>query len=123
MGPMVNDEGYATEIFTEWCVGTQHLSDKNWQYGLDRVDMKMRADAANNKDSFPPSTAAIWCSWCFPPKSDMAAAAGSAAESFKRAACLDARDKEKQLCIEDSGRKGRIKGARDKAMGSLKDLL
>lgn len=67
-GRIVNDDGFATDTFTNWCEGTAHLDAENWLYGLQRIDQKMRADAAHNRDSFPPETPAQWCSWCFPPE-------------------------------------------------------
>ena len=65
---MVNDDGYASEQFVEWSVGTAHLTDENWRYGFDRVIMKMSADIAHQRDPFPPATPAIFCAMCFPPE-------------------------------------------------------
>jgi len=120
---MLDDSGVPTDHFMDWCLATAHLNEKNWAYGFERVKMKMSADLANNKDPWPPSTPAIFVAMCFPNRGEIAAASGNAEASYKRHPNLVARDQEQTLCIEDSGRKGRINQAHNKAMGQLKDLL
>ena len=68
------------------------------------MQMKMKADAAHNKDSFPPETPALWCSWCFPPEAaarDKVNTAGHAELSYKPHPDIKPRDRQGNL-IEPS---------------------
>lgn len=122
-GRTINDDGYATDTFVKWCEGTAHLITENWIYGIERMQMKMRADAAHNKDSFPPETPAIWCSWCFPPEiaeRDKVKAAGQASQSYKRHPNLIAKDEQAMRLESDPGYAERKK---QKGKDTLSDIL
>ncbi len=125
-GPMINAEGFATEDFIEWSLGTSHLTDENWTYGFERIVQKMRADIAHNRDPFPPSTPAIFCAMCFPPEEDpryAAKAAGAASQSYKRHPNLVARDEQAKRIESNPGYDSDKKKARNDAMAEIRNML
>lgn len=125
-GQMLTDDGYASQTFIDWAVGTERLTDENWAYGLMRMEEKMRAAAANNKDAFPPQTVVIWCSWCFPASptgNQITKAAGQASQSFKKHPNITARDNEQKLIAADPGYTERKKEAGNSALKNMMESL
>lgn len=122
-GLMTDSSGQATANFLEWYAATKDLTDKQWKYGLERVDMKYRADIAHQREPWPPSTPKMFHVMCFPPKSEIDSCAGQAAGSRKVHPNLIARDKSDRLAIEDSGFKERKKKAGNEALNNLKGIF
>lgn len=125
-GRMVNDDGFASDQFIEWSLGTAHLTDENWAYGFERVIMKMRADAANAKDPFPPQTPAIFCCMCFPPpvaERDKVKAAGHAALSYRPHPDIKPRDHQGNLIEPSPEHKEKKRKVGNSHLNSIKDLF
>ena len=123
---MVNNDGYASDQFIEWSVGTAHLTDDNWQYGFDRVIMKMSADIAHQRDPFPPPTPAIFCAMCFPPEltgNQITQAKGQASESFKPHPNIIANQAQKKRIAADPAYNERRKEKGKQTLSMLKDLF
>jgi len=119
-GPMMTEDGKATPNYEEWYRETRQLSNKQWVYGFGRVERKITADIANDRDPWPPTTPAIFVAMCSPPKSEAVGEEGTAHKSFGKHPNLIARDKEERLAIEQPGRKERVNKAGNTA---LKDML
>ena len=125
-GRMVNDEGYASDQFIEWSIGTAHLVDENWAYGFERIVQKMRADIAHQRDPFPPQTPAIFCAMCFPPEltgNQITQAAGQASQSFKEHPNLIAKVEREKRIAADPEYAERKKKAGNETLSNLKDMF
>jgi len=78
---MMTEDGKATPNYEEWYRETRQLSNKQWIYGFGRVERKITADIANDRDPWPPTTPAIFVAMCSPPKSEAVGAEGAASVS------------------------------------------
>lgn len=122
-GDIADANGVVTDNFMEWYHETESLTDKQWAYGMSRVEQKVNADIAHQREPWPPATPKMFCIMCNPPKSEIAACAGQAAQSQKRHPNLVERDKRERLAIEHPESKGKAKKAGNDAVKSIMDMF
>ena len=116
------ENGQPTEHFLSWYEKTSKLTPTQWKCGFDRVERKITADIANDRDPWPPTTPGIFVAMCKPPKSEQVGASGNAEKSFKEHPYI-AEQKEQRARLAQPGYKERIKTKGNQTLKNIKDML
>jgi hypothetical protein len=118
--------GQPTINFLLWVEETSELSEHHWEEGFLRVKRKIIADAANDREPWPPSTPAMFIAMCrckemreaeiAEAKSKQEACGGAIAESRKTYV-------PKPKLIEDFTAKSQRRDKGNSALSDIKNLF
>ena len=121
-GEMADQNNQPTQHFLSWYQKTRKLTPSQWKCAFDRVERKITADIANDRDPWPPTTPGIFVAMSNPPRNESVGASGNAEKSFKEHPYIEEKRQERKM-LAQPGFKERQRETGNKALNGIKDLF